>query len=225
MKIILVILILFSTAFSKDMYIFYPFTTNQDSLSMTLKSKFPEHTISIFGKYSTLSKQISLNPPDILISNPIIIEKYDSLFNNQLHGHRDTLKFEDYCLISFNEKYLNNRYLQNIKLGSVSYGNRADTKYLVETLLSQSGISVKRVTKTEDLISLLRFNIIDCALVKKSECIKLKSYTKQNIFMRKIINKNIPIISIGLTERSNVKAFIKSIEDINIYFGVNSWKK
>jgi len=233
MKLLLILLFYFSFIQSHSLYIFYPNIQNSDSLKIKLEKQLLNTKVKIFGKYSLLKKELKKNSSCYIISTPIVFKELDTLFTTKLKGVKNNSITENYTLISLSDNKFKIDSIKKSKIGFVNQGSRKYNEKLVKKILSIKTNNVKRVTKLEDLISLLRFNIIDYALIQKDELSRIKKLTNLNIYSKNIENPHIEIISFGQynyeqnysEEQKNelTKQILELPQSTNQFLRIDSW--
>ena len=223
MKFIFFITLLFNVVNAGSIYIFYPFISNSDSLQKLIEKEIPHSEVVIFGKYSRLKAQIKEKVPDALISTQIVVDEFFSADDTTLKGQINIKTTESYNVISLFP--IDTLKFKNAIFGAVNQGDRSANKKQIRELLDFDIKKLKRVTKTDDLLSLLRFNIIDFAIIKESQIKEFSSRTKQKVFVKKINTSELPIIT--FTENKK-KLFSKRVfsfsKNINNQLGIDSWE-
>ena len=223
MKLIVLITLLFSVVKCDTIYIFYPFISNTDSLQSLMKEELPNSKVIIFGKYSKLKTQIKTEVPDALISTQIVVDEFFSTNDTTLKGKVDNAFTESYSIISLFP--IDTLKFETAIFGAVNQGDRSANKKQIQYLLDLEIKKLKRVTKTDDLLSLLRFNIIDFAIIKDTQLKSFTSKTKQQIYTKQINSVQLPIITFA---ENGKLLFTKKIysfpKNINHQLGIHSWE-
>lgn len=214
------------TSAATSLYVFFPTEVRPKILQKKFTKLCPNIDTIVFGRINDYLKQLKIAPPEAIISLPPVIEKkpeYKTLFQGQRNGSIN----EKYVLVSINEA-IKTSNLASIKIGVIDILGRKPMTSYVSKLLGSS-VKIKRVTKTEDLLPLLTFNIVQAVFISESVYKKLKQTSKQNLISTNIKIK-LDMISVATkthnnTTNLNISQCINHLDNTtNEILGVDQWK-
>lgn len=196
----------------------------QEKMAELLDKKGTE--ISVFGKYEDFNTMVMSEEPEILITKPENAERYNNyrLYLPGVYKGRQSLSLS---LTSISEGFdLSN--LSEKRIGVVNFLGRSETAEYVQEVLNK-GVSVKTVTKIEDLLPLLTFRMADAVLVTEKEVNFLKQKSKMTFSTHEISDSKSGVVSVylnkGLDSAPEVSGLREIPDELGIILGVDRWKK
>ncbi len=122
---------------------------------------------------------------------------------------------------------LTNEALRGATVGMVDELGRKGMPALVAKLIGERAPKLRRVTKVEDLLPLLQFQIAAAVIVRQSDLATLRSRTEQELFTRVLTNHREPL-AVGFVDggrRAIVERAVRAVDGAtNRSLGVESWR-
>lgn len=221
-----------SAQITPTLYIFKPSYIKAHIMQKRISRACPELQVIVFAKAKDFRKQMQIQEAGAVISVPPVLSSLKG-YKTRLEGKRSGLNKEPYFLVSVDET-INPSVLSGKKIGVVDLLGRNPMASFVQKLLGD--VSIKRVSKAEDLLPLLSFNAVDALFISESDLADLKQKTQLQL------KTSAPSISVGLSSLfiktssssgviapskrsvSKVTQCVMSFDpSINKYFAVNQW--
>lgn len=211
--ILIFVAIFFSrTGYSETLYVFYPTAARSQIVQKELSKACPGIEITVFGRYKDFRAKVGMNSPDaILTKDPVVRQIRGYLI--KMEGIRKGAIDEPYVLVSADKK--------------VDPGNIANTPIGVFDILGRKGMKkfvsnyftgaprLKRVSKMEDLLQLLTFNMADAVLIPEIYVNYFKEISKLNFSVTRIPKMRIGIIALGVKQGKNASQTIKGLSGMD----------
>ncbi len=179
----------------------------------------------VFGRFRDFEKQLSQAPPDaVLAARPVLDAQQ---LKATLRGIRDGVPTTPYVLMS-NQTQISTDALGDKTIGTIDLlGRKKMTDFVTRLLKLNSSPRVKRVTKLQDLLPLLQFQLADAVLLSKSEADKIKQHSQLELQITDIdVKVGLPALAC-LTPRGApiCKQFESFDPTVNAQMGVEKWIK
>jgi hypothetical protein len=182
--------------------------------------------VIVFGRYNDFKAKMEIEPAQIIITKPALIEQFSG-YDLKVRGMRAGKTDEIYVLLSINNR---------MDLAGVS----TETVIGVIDILGRNGMStfvqqffpvipkLKRVTKVEDLLPLLTFNMAAAILIQEPAIQYFKTTSNLNFAITKLPESKDGIVALAVKNGKNadkVAAALKSADkELCSYFEVDLWK-
>ena len=214
-----------SNAFSDSLYVFYPIAERPNVIQTKLSEVFPGTDITVFGRVNDFATKIQESPPDAILSKPATIQMFGN-YAIQLQGHRKGSTEEKFILLSV-DKSIDTGNLSASTVGMIDILGRKEMIDFLNSFFS-SPPKLKRVTKMEDLLPLLTFNMCSAILIAEHSVDYFKSISKLNFVVTPTPDMKTGIIALAIKNGRNGDAIVKSAKemktDVNTLLEVDSWK-
>ncbi len=219
--------VLIFTGFAQKLYVFYPTTVRPYVLQAKLSEACPKIEITVFGRYTDFKAKVTMDQPDALLTKPEVLKQFPE-YQKSLSGTKNNKDDEPYILLSV-DKGVDAAGLGGVTIGAIDFLGRKGMESLVASFFT-SPPRIKRVTKMEDLLPLLTFNMVKAILICKDQ----KSYFKKKSQLRfvetPLRDVRVGIITLASKKESDqssvqiINAVKKVSDDINSLFEVEKWK-
>jgi len=205
------------------LYIYNPSYVKAHTMQKKISTLCPDMQISVYGKAKDFKKQIQLVAPDAAITLPVVIDQYSD-YKLLLKGEKSESFEEAYFLVSVDNP-VSKADLAGKKIGVIDLLGRKPMAAFIKPLLGD--VSIKRVAKAEDLLSLLNFKVVDALFISASDLESLKKSTQLNL---QTTNTE---IHLGLTiiahrssaQKSAISNCVAAFDHtVNDYLRVEKWK-
>ncbi|MFK5986985.1 MAG: hypothetical protein QM479_16375 [Pseudomonadota bacterium] len=210
---------------NNSLYVFYPTDIRPIKMEKHILRYCPEINITVFGKIIDFQEYTQKIPPDAILSYAPVIKKnkqYASLIKGFKKGRSD----EDYVLVAIG-KAIQIEQLPSIKIGVLDILGRKAMKAFVNNKLGTK-VRIARVTKTEDILNLLTFGLVDAILISQQRYKKLLSQSKLKLVATELdIQMDLAILAVKNIESKELflKCFNRLGEKTNELLGVDHWVK
>jgi hypothetical protein len=227
-KIILSLLCVFlfagQAAANNLLYVFYPTDIRPKKMEKHITRHCPEVNITVFGKIKDFEEQIQRVPPDAILSLPPVIKKNPN-FSSHIEGLKEGQRQESYILVSMN-KAVDLNDLGSIKIGVLDILGRKPMKVFVSETLGTK-VKIVRVTKTEDILNLLTFDLANALFVSQQSYEKFRVQSQLPLISTKLDIK-MDLITMAVKENDTKQVFLKCFKRLdqqtNALLGVDQWQ-
>ncbi len=185
----------FGSCFSETLYIFFPSTVRPRILQQKFSDANPKIQVIVFGRFVDFRDKMASNPPDAVLSLPIVVETLDS-YTIKFKGKKNGEESEPYYLLSV-DRNIDIAKANEITIGAVDFLGRKGMKEFVSSMFS-SPPAIKTVTKIEDLLPLITFEMANAILVTETQAAYFQSVSNLNFVKTRIPNIQSGAISLAM---------------------------
>jgi hypothetical protein len=210
----------------KNLYIFYPSIARPQTIQDKVEKVFQGTTVTVFGRYNDFSAKIELEPPDMVITKPMLIKQLNS-YTTVLNGYRNGKNEDSYVLLSINQPVDLKNITSETLIGTIDIMGRNG----MNTFVSQFFPTIpklKRVTKMEDLLPLLTFNMTAAVLIQEPAVSYFKTTSNLNFNVTPLPETKDGIVALGVkngVDPGKIIAALKSVDkEVCSFFEVDLWK-
>lgn len=219
--------LLFGMGTAKEkLYVFYPTTSRPQVVQDNLQSSLKGATVTVFGRFNDFSKKVEMEPPDVVITKTAVIEELSG-FKVALNGSRKGKTKESYVIMSIKEPITADKITGETVLGVIDVRGRKGMKTFVDGLFPNPP-KVKRVTKVEDLLPLLTFNMVAGILIEEIFVAYFRKTSQLEFIISPVSGSKGGIIAVGVKgdtgNSKTVGALRKADKTIGTIFEVDTWK-
>ncbi|MEK8021278.1 MAG: hypothetical protein VSS75_030765 [Candidatus Parabeggiatoa sp.] len=211
--------------YAERLYVFYPSVMRTQIMQKKLSRALPGIEIRVFGRYRDFKAKTKTDSPDAIISKaPVIKHLGDYLI--KLKGIRDDETNESYVLLSVGKR--------------VNPANMARTTIGVFDILGRKGMKkfighyfrpkprIKRVSKMEDLLQLLTFNMVDAILIPEINVEYFKGISKLYFIKTPVPNMRVGIVALAVKKRRNASHILRSLtrrnNNLKTLLDIDNWE-
>jgi hypothetical protein len=227
-KLLFILLVLWvSNSCSQDkLYVFYPTVARPQAVQDKIQKSVPGVEVTVFGRYADFTAKMEIEPAQMMITKPALVEQFSG-YELKVKGARAGKTDENYVLLSINT---------GIDLATVG----AETVIGTIDILGRNGMNtfakqffstipkLKRVTKVEDLLPLLTFNMAIAILVQEPAIQYFKTTSNLNFAITKLPESKDGIVALAVKSGGNadkVASALKSADkELCSFFEVDLWK-
>jgi hypothetical protein len=207
----------------KLLYVFYPTDIRPKKMEKHITQHCPEIDITVFGKIKDFEEQTKRTYPDAILSYAPVIKKNHqySLF---VQGLKQGSSKENYVLVSI-DKPVEIQQLSSLKVGVLDILGRKAMKSFINTTLGTK-VKIARVTKTEDILNLLTFGMVDTLFVSQQRYEKFREKSQLNLIATKLnIKMDLAILAVKNNESKDIflNCFNRLGKQTNMLLGVDQW--
>lgn len=223
---IVCILMCFSQAgYSETLYVFYPTTMRSQVMEKKLDKACQGVQVTVFGRYKDFKAKVGMDSPDaILTKNPLI--KQLGGYSVQRKGVRKGSVSEPYVLLSTDKK-VDPGNIAGVSIGVFDILGRKGMKKFVSSYFKGTP-RLKRVSKMEDMLQLLTFNMAEAVLIPEIYVKYFREISKLNFAVTPVKKMNIGIIALGVKQGKSAPLTLKGIAGMDnktkALLEVDNWK-
>ncbi len=230
-RIVLFQLIIFFHIFSvstlaENVYIFFPsnitFQTMEDTLSGLMKGV----NVTVFGKYNEFITKVKSELPDAVITKTLLIKEQLDNYEILLRGEHKGKTEDNYVILSAGELFNADSVNSETVIGVLDILGRAGMNNLLKSIFPVQP-KLKKVSKPEDLISLLSFDMIAGIMVEEIFVDYFKSTSKLQFTVTPLKNSTTGIIALAVKKGGSAQKtirYLKSNKKICELFLIDEWK-
>ena len=215
---------LVAPATAEQLYVYVPTDVRAKNLQQAIGMACPNITVTAFGRGIDFRQLVKKSPPDAILS-PLPVLEHRLGFKSAIRGVKNGFTDEQYVLLSV-DKAFDLRNIENSKIGVVDILGRKAMGEFVSQLM-QTKVKLKRVTKQEDLLSLLTFGSVDGVFVSESQYRQIRKRSNLNLV---VTNPNIKvglasIALVNLSAKQKIADCVKRFDKkLNRILGVEQWR-
>ena len=230
LKISTIISLIFATSMhlpaAEKLYVFYPSSTRPHIISEKLQNVMNGVKVYVFGRYSDFIARVTMEPPDAVLTKTSLIQQLDN-YTVVLRGARENRTDERFVLVSVSGKNQRLRVDSETIIGMVDYFGRNGTLDFVKQFFPDAS-KIKRVTKPEDLMPLLIFDMADCVMVEENSAEFLANLSNRPLSIVPLNSQKQGIVAIATLKNRNDTAITNCLKkyqkETTLLFGIDQWK-
>lgn len=152
---------------AENLYVYYPSTMKSNVVQQKMQSASSDVTVTVFGKYRDFQMKAAMDSPDAVLAKKEGIVDLAG-YTVSVNAHRNGSKNEKYVLLSVDNAIDPVSITPQTVIGVVDFNRRNVMNDFVASLLGKLP-KVKHVTKVEDLLPLLTFQMAQGVVVPESD--------------------------------------------------------
>ena len=210
-----------------SLFVYLPTDVRPNAFQKMLNSAIPSVDITVFGRIKDFQKNIKKQPPDAVLSYRPVIDN-ESGVSIGLQGTNKGNQDEEYVLISVgkNVEFADGKKLT---IGVVDLlGRKKMPKFVSKLIPAANSPKVKRVSKPEDLLSLLQFKVADAVLVPANDVNTFKSKSQLDLQVTPLSGAKVGLPALGFlsdTNKKMIQTAVKQLQGkVQDIMRVNSWR-
>jgi hypothetical protein len=223
---LLAIFILAGQAFPADkLYAFYPTIVRSQIIQHNLMKACPNAEVMVFGRYNDFVAKIALDSPEAIITKTMVLAQMPG-YSIKAAGSFKGSDAEPYVILSVNEKLDPSAATAETTIGIIDFLGRKEMAVFIAQFFSTAP-KLKRVTKIEDLLPLLTFNMAQGVLISEREV----SYFKETSNLNFVITPTkfrVGIVALSVKNGTSSADIVKAIKTLNAetsaMLGATQWK-
>ena len=208
---------------NNSLYVFYPTDIRPKKMEHHINQHCPEIDITVFGKIKDFEEQTQRFSPDAILSYSPVIKK-NLNYSSLIQGFKQGKTEESYVLVSL-EKAIDIKQLSLLKIGVLDILGRKSMKSFVNKKLGTK-VKISRVTKTEDILNLLTFGLVDAVFISQQRFEKFRIQSQQPLVATQLdVKMNLAILAVKNNESKNLflNCFNRLGKQTNSLLGVDQW--
>ncbi|RLC14657.1 MAG: hypothetical protein DRI57_14130 [Deltaproteobacteria bacterium] len=200
------------TGYSETLYVFYPTTTRSQIVQKELDRVCPGIEITVFGRYEDFKAKIGMNSPDAILTKDPVIRQIGG-YLTKMEGARKGATDEPYVLVSVDKK-VDPHNIGNAPIGIFDILGRKGMKKFVSRYFTATP-RLRRVSKMEDMLQLLTFNMADAILIPEIHVNYFKEISKLNFAVTPVPGMRVGIIALGVKQGKHAPQIIKGLSGMD----------
>jgi len=208
---------------NNSLYVFYPTDIRPNKMEKHIGQHCPEIKSTVFGKIKDFEEQTERVPPDAILSYAPVIKK-NQQYSSVVHGLKQGRSDENYVLVSI-KKPVDINNLSSLKIGVLDILGRKAMKSFVNKTLG-TRVKITRVTKTEDILNLLTFDLVDALFVSQQRYNKFLTQSQLNLVATKL-DISIDLAILAVKNDNSKELFLNCFNRLgkktNTLLGVDQW--
>lgn len=203
-------------AANASLVVFLHLDMKQRALQEMLASALEGVDVTAVGRYSDLERQLSAGVDAVLALGPVLSSLNLKPAVTGLYGGRDT---EPYALLR------RSKSPGVHKVGAVDLLGRKGTNSFVQEVL-KSRVEVERVTKLEDMLRLLQFEMADAILLPERMVAPMRSKSELALESSRTPSEvGLPALSVVTPNGNPIADKLKRVPtSVRSQLGVDSWR-
>lgn len=195
------------------------------ALEKSLRARLPTFAVTVFGRFKDFEDAFLASRPDAVLASGPLLQLLK--LPPALQGQRSGKDFENYVLLSTAGTPPLVPPLGQRTLGVVDLLGRTGTQQFVTNLLKAPDIKLKRVTKQEDLLSLLQFGAADAVLLPASSVKTFTERSRLRLQSRELTDARVSLTGVAVVNANLRALIVKQLQsldgDTNRAIGVEGW--
>jgi hypothetical protein len=208
---------------NNSLYVFYPTDIRPNKMAKYITEYCPEINTTVFGRIKDFKEQIHRSPPDAILSYAPVIEK-NLQYSSFVQGVKQGQSNEDYVLVSIKKPVALDQ-LPFIKIGVLDIlGRKAMKSFMNKTLGTK--VKISRVTKTEDILNLLSFGLVDAIFISQQRYNKFRLQSQLPLVATSLHFKmGLAVLAIknGISKGIYANCVNQLDKQTNALLGVDQW--
>jgi len=143
---------------NERLYVFYPSTIDYQSMQNKMESAVPGISITVFSRYDDFALKMKAEPPEAIITKPLIIKEQFNDYEVILNGVRNGMTDGGYVVLSIDTNFTSKAITSESIIGIVDILGRTGMKTFVNRQFSIEP-KIKRVSRIGDLLPFLSLDI------------------------------------------------------------------
>jgi len=205
-------------------FVYLPTDIRPNAFQKLLEDSAPNVAVTVFGRIRDFQKNLKGTPPDAVLAAHPVIE--DLSLPIGMQGKAGGAVDEQYVLVSVGQEVDLGK--AELVIGTVDLLGRKKMGGFVNKLIGRAdGTKLKRVTKREDLLSLLQFKVADAILLRESSLESFKGKSKLDLKVKRVEGARVGLPAVGFLPDARTKevkdAVGKFTGELNAIIGVTGW--
>jgi len=210
-----------------SMFVYLPTDIRPNAFQKMLNSAIPGVNITVFGRVKDFQKNIKKQPPDAILSYRPVIDNEQGI-SIGLQGTNKGSQDESYVLISVGQN-VELKADQQLTIGVVDLlGRKKMPNFVSKLVQATQKPKIKRVSKPEDLLSLLQFKVADAVLVPENDVKAFKAKSKLDLQVTPVSGARVGLPALGFlsdTNKKMIQTAVKKLQGkVQDIMRVNSWR-
>jgi hypothetical protein len=218
------VILLVQPVYAERLYVFYPSILRTQIMQKKLSQALPGIEVRVFGRYRDFIAKTKSDFPEAILSKEPVIQHLGG-YSIKQKGIRDNKTDESYVLLSVDKRIVQTK-MTNTSIGIFDILGRRGMKKFISNYYS-SIPRLKRVSKMEDLLQLLTFNMVDAILIPEIYIAYFEEISKLQFIVTPVPQMRVGIIALATQSKGNSRIlsnFIYMRDNINTLLDIDNWE-
>lgn len=180
-------LLLFFALSAEKLYVYYPSPLRPNVVQRMIDGKSGSVAVTVFGKYRDFVMKVQMDSPEAVMTMEGTIKELTG-YTKKLSAARGGATSEEYVLLSVGAPVAPGDLDATAIIGVVDFMRRNSMNSFVEKFVGVK-TKVKHVTKIDDLLPLISFNMAKAVLIPKDKVAYFKSKSNLDFKVTPLTNK------------------------------------
>lgn len=230
-KIVALLLLSVFLAFNvfavEKIFVFFPSNINSQSMQNTMSDLIKGVSITVFGRYNDFISRTKSESPDAVITKTMLIQEQLENYEILLNGERKGKTIENYVILSTEEQFSVESVNSETIIGVLDIMGRTGMNTFSKLFFPVQP-KLKRVSKLEDLLSLLSFDMIAGIMVEDVFADYFRATSQLQFNITPLKNANTGIVVLAVKKGGNAEKTIHYLKNnekkICDLFLIEKWK-
>lgn len=209
------------------LYVYFNPTQKPPAVHRYLKKELTGFDVAVFGRVTDFFRQVSVRPPDAILSLASIIQQLE--YSVDLQGYRDGEPLENYLLVSI-EEFSGQQTLNDARIGVVDLLGRKKMSGFIKNIFKMGAPQqLRRVSKTEDLLRLLQYEVVDIIVLPEHSLSVFAAWTSMPLLTKKVEGATVGLPALSILNKKFrekiISSFLSQSEKVHLILRVDSWRK
>lgn len=193
---------------AETLYVFFPSALSAASVQKKLGKGWPGIKLMVFGRFRDFQDRVTQDMPDAILSKPRVIESIGG-YTVKLNAVRKGKTRETYILLSAGTQMEINR-ISDLTIGVFDILGRKGMKKFVEKYINPVP-RLRRVSKMEDLLQMLTFNMVDSILIPEHHAAYYKKISELHFTITPLKHMEAGILALGIKKGRDTDLIVKTL--------------
>lgn len=212
---------------NERLYVFYPSTFDCQSMQNKMDSALPGISITVFSRYDDFALKMNAEPPEAIITKPVLIQEQFNDYEVILNGVRNGKTEGSYVVLSKDTSIANQSINSESIIGVVDILGRTGMKTFVSRTFSIEP-KLKRVSRIGDLLPFLSLDIASGIMIENVFVDYFRSTSQLQFAEIPLSESNTGIIACAVKKGKNAEKSLSGLKQnkksICELFYIQQWK-
>jgi hypothetical protein len=211
----------------EKVYIFYPSTFDFQSVQNSITDALPEITAFVFNRYDDFALKMKSEPPDAIITKPILIHEQFSDYEVVLSGERNGTTEASYLVLSSDTSFSIKSINSESVIGAIDILGRPGMKSFFKRYFPVEP-KLKRVSRIGDLLPFLSLDVASGVLIENVFLDYFKSTSQLQFAVVPLPESTTGIIALAIKKGGSAEKTLNGLKQNNKaicrLFYIEQWK-
>lgn len=208
----------------ESLFVFFPSPVRPQILQKRISAINPSVAVTAFAKFADFQEEVTLNPPDAVLTLPEVIQTLDG-YSLTIGGKKNGLKAESYFLLSLDQG-IDLAQIDKSTIGIADFLGRKGMKSFISGMF-QPPPAIKTVAKIEDLLPMLTFKMVNGILVTETQLAYFQGISKLEFVKTLVPHVKSGTISLAVKGGQEVPKIMRTLKaidgDLQMLMGGIQW--
>lgn len=211
----------------EKLYVFYPSALHFQSMQDSMTNFIQGITTTVFDRYDSFTAKMKTEPPDAIITKPLLIEEQFSNYNVVLKGERNGNTEGKYVLVSIEKPLTTESVNTETVIGVIDILGRTGMKSFLKQFFPLEP-KLKKVSKIGDLLPLLSFELASGIIIEDVFLDYFKSTSQLKFAVTPLTGGKNGIVALAIKKDGKAEKTLASLKRndkmIGNLFYIDQWK-